>query len=321
MKTITKGLAAVLASSALLLTACGGTGETTATSESTKADAASGNAITVTDVEGRTVTFDKLPERVILSEGRGVFATSILDREHPLDKVVGMGNDLEASAPSYYDNFKKSVPELADVTTIGNMNHGDVTVENLLALNPDVVVMSADAYKTSGTNGLLQKLDDAKIKYVVSDFRQHPLENTTKSVEMLGTVLGKEDAGRVEGDVLLVGFLQVLFGIEVLELVGVQPLGELLDGDVVQRGVVELVPYGEELVVFGGLQFFKAGGCQQALEGLLCGLGVGVVAEFYVGHYFGLVFVRRPGSTGGDDRSRLGSDQLFGGDATGRPVD
>lgn len=196
MKTITKGLAAVLASSALLLTACGGTGETTATSESTKADAASGNAITVTDVEGRTVTFDKLPERVILSEGRGVFATSILDREHPLDKVVGMGNDLEASAPSYYDNFKKSVPELADVTTIGNMNHGDVTVENLLALNPDVVVMSADAYKTSGTNGLLQKLDDVKIKYVVTDFRQHPLENTTKSVEMLGTVLGKEDKAK-----------------------------------------------------------------------------------------------------------------------------
>lgn len=196
MKTITKGLAAVLASSALLLTACGGTGETTATSESTKADAASGNAITVTDVEGRTVTFDKLPERVILSEGRGVFATSILDREHPLDKVVGMGNDLEKSAPSYYDNFKKSVPELADVTTIGNMNHGDVTVENLLALNPDVVVMSADAYKTSGTNGLLQKLDDAKIKYVVTDFRQHPLENTTKSVEMLGTVLGKEDKAK-----------------------------------------------------------------------------------------------------------------------------
>lgn len=196
MKTITKGLAAVLASSALLLTACGGTGETTATSESTKADAASGNAITVTDVEGRTVTFDKLPERVILSEGRGVFATSILDREHPLDKVVGMGNDLEKSAPSYYDNFKKSVPELADVTTIGNMNHGDVTVENLLALNPDVVVMSADAYKTAGTNGLLQKLDDAKIKYVVTDFRQHPLENTTKSVEMLGTVLGKEDKAK-----------------------------------------------------------------------------------------------------------------------------
>lgn len=196
MKTITKGLAAVLASSALLLTACGGTGETTAMSESTKADAASGNAITVTDVEGRTVTFDKLPERVILSEGRGVFATSILDREHPLDKVVGMGNDLEQADPSYYDNFKKSVPELADVTTIGNMNHGDVTVENLLALNPDVVVMSADAYKTSGTNGLLQKLDDAKIKYVVTDFRQHPLENTTKSVEMLGTVLGKEDKAK-----------------------------------------------------------------------------------------------------------------------------
>ena len=196
MKAITKGLAAVLASSALLLTACGGTGETTATSESTKENAASGDAITVTDVEGRTVTFDKLPERVILSEGRGVFATSILDREHPLDKVVGMGNDLEASAPSYYDNFKKSVPELADVTTIGNMNHGDVTVENLLALNPDVVVMSADAYKTSGTNGLLQKLDDAKIKYVVTDFRQHPLENTTKSVEMLGTVLGKEDKAK-----------------------------------------------------------------------------------------------------------------------------
>ena len=36
-------------------------------------------------------------------------------------------------------------------------------------------------------------MDDAGIKYVVTDFRQHPLTNTTKSIELLGKIFDKED--------------------------------------------------------------------------------------------------------------------------------
>ncbi|APT85434.1 ABC transporter substrate-binding protein [Corynebacterium aquilae] len=205
-------LGSLLAASALAISACSNAAndaDTIATEASAvatkaqeakdKADADKG-AVTFTDVKGRTVTLDKAPERVILGEGRGVFATSILDKDHPLDKVVAWGSDLKNAAPTWYANFMEAVPEAKDLPEIGNMAKGDVTVENLLSFNPDLVVMTADHYDGAQTNGLLDKMDAAGINYVVTDFRQHPLENTTKSVALLGEVFGKQDKAKQFND-------------------------------------------------------------------------------------------------------------------------
>ena len=183
MKSYTKMVAGVVvAACTIFVSACGG--GTTSNGEggsSASGNAANNAALTVTDVQGREVSFDKQPERIILAEGRGVFATSILDKDKPFDKVVARGSDLKTAAPSFYEELEKAVPETKDIPEIGNMAKGDVTVENLLSYNPDVVIMTADHYKASETNGMLTRMDDAGIKYVVTDFRQHPLTNTTKS--------------------------------------------------------------------------------------------------------------------------------------------
>lgn len=74
------------------LSACSSNEDTSASTGST--GAAGDTAVTITDVAGREVTFDKQPERIVLGEGRGVFATSILNREDPLEHVVALGVDL-----------------------------------------------------------------------------------------------------------------------------------------------------------------------------------------------------------------------------------
>lgn len=191
-------VAATLTAATALLAACSANtsdeaATTTATTGASTSNKTSGEQLTLTDVKGRTVVLDHAPERIILGEGRGVFATSILDNKNPLDHVVAMGSDLKAAAPSYYDKFMDAVPAAKDIPTIGNMGKGDVTVENLLSHQPDLVIMSADHYDASQGNGLLDKLDTAKIPYVVTDFRQHPMENTTKSVELLGKIWNKQD--------------------------------------------------------------------------------------------------------------------------------
>ncbi|MEJ5998933.1 ABC transporter substrate-binding protein [Corynebacterium sp. H130] len=152
--------------------------------------------MTVTDVAGRTVTFDKLPERIILGEGRALFATSIIDREQPLNKVVAMGNDIKTAAPSYYEKLLEAHPEAKDVQTIGSVAKGDVSVETLLALDPDVITITMDHYKAAKDTGILDKIDSAGLKYVVTDFRIHPLENTTKSVEVYGQILGNPERAK-----------------------------------------------------------------------------------------------------------------------------
>ena len=207
MKTRHTAAGTALFATALVLTACSGsdsgdaagTTENSATESSTTAATSSARTaadgqITITDVEGRTVTFDSLPERIILGEGRGVFATAILDRKDPLDKVVAMGSDLRAAAPAYFDNLVEAYPKAGEVPEIGNIAKGDVTVENLISYEPDALVITADHYDAAKTTGMLDKLDSAGITYIVTDFRQHPMTNTTVSVTALGELFGKEKA-------------------------------------------------------------------------------------------------------------------------------
>ncbi|HCD4227532.1 TPA: ABC transporter substrate-binding protein [Corynebacterium striatum] len=177
--------------SATALSACSNSEDTSASTGST--GAAGDTAVTITDVAGREVTFDKQPERIVLGEGRGVFATSILNREDPLEHVVALGKDLHEAAPSFESKFAETNAAYKDLPTIGNIAKGDVTVENLLAQKPDVVVMTLDHKKGAEKTGFLDKMDQAGLKYVFTDFRQKPLENTPKSMEVFGQLLGQED--------------------------------------------------------------------------------------------------------------------------------
>ena len=175
----TKTLAAIgCAALSFVATACG------ADAKSSDAAADSKGELTVTDVAGRTVTFDKQPERIVLGEGRAMFVTSMLDQGNPGEHIVAIGSDLHQGAPSFENKLFEAKPKLKEMPTIGSIAKGDVTVENLISHNPDVVVMTLDHKKAAEESGFLTKLDQAGLKYVFTDFRQKPLENTAKSVEI-----------------------------------------------------------------------------------------------------------------------------------------
>ena len=112
-------------------------------------DAATGTegAVSFTDLAGRQVELDHAPERVILGEGRSVFATGVLNKEDPLDKVVAIGSDLKQTVPDYYRELEKSVPKVNELPEIGGFTKGDVSVEELISLDPDLIVLSMDQYE------------------------------------------------------------------------------------------------------------------------------------------------------------------------------
>lgn len=152
-------------------------------------------ALTVTDAAGRTVDFDERPERIVLAEGRATFATSLL-QDNPFDHVVAYGEDLEKASPAFKKMLLEKFPEAKEMPTIGSLEKGDATVENILAQKPDVVVMTLDQKKAAEQNGFLANLDAAGLKYVFTDFRQKPLQNTTVTMTLLGDLLGKEDRAK-----------------------------------------------------------------------------------------------------------------------------
>lgn len=178
-----------LVASALLLSACGSAKPASSANSSSEKAA---SAVTVKDVAGREVTFEKLPEKVALGESRAVYGTMILNKDKPLDKVVAWGNDLKANAPDLYERVAKKAPEAKDLPVLGAIPKGDLSVEGLLTYNPDVYVMSLDAWRAGQKNGTLEKFEKAGIKYVVTDFRIDPVKNTEKSMKVLGQVLGRE---------------------------------------------------------------------------------------------------------------------------------
>lgn len=149
---------AVVAASATALAGCSAAEETNNTNNSSGSDDA---ALSFTDLAGRDVELDKAPERVLLGEGRSIFATGILNTENPLDKVVGIGSDLKKNVPDYYNILEEKLPKVTELPEVGAISKGDVTVENLVSLDPDLIVLSKDQYDASQEAGLTEKMDQA----------------------------------------------------------------------------------------------------------------------------------------------------------------
>lgn len=179
---------------AALASALAGCASDNADAGSEQATGAQGTAaVSFTDLAGRQVELDHAPERVILGEGRSVFATGILNKEDPLDKVVAIGSDLKQNVPDYYRELEKTAPKVNELPEIGGFTKGDVTVEELISLDPDLIVLSKDQYEASQTAGLTDKLDQAGLTYAVTDFRAKPLENTVPTMEIFADIFGHED--------------------------------------------------------------------------------------------------------------------------------
>ena len=198
MKLSTKlGAFAIAACTALSLAACSSSETSSASSSTAPATSSSversaTTAITVTDAAGRTLKFDELPERIVLAEGRAAFATALL-QEDPLHNIAAYGQDLVKNAGTFRDKLIELDPEVEKMPVIGSVHKGDVTVENLLAQNPDVVIMTLDQKKAVEESGFISDMDAAGITYAFIDFRQKPLENTTVSMKLLGDLLGQSE--------------------------------------------------------------------------------------------------------------------------------
>lgn len=181
--------AATVAAAGLLLAGCADGDEPA--DDTAAAD--DGAGFTVTDVAGRTVTLDKAPERVLFGESRAAFVTSFLQKDDPTDKIVAWGSDLPSAAPDFYEKLTEADPAAKDITDVGHFKKDDVSVETLLAQQPDIMVLTLQEQKIAEEKGLLAKFDDAGLKYVFTDFREDPLNNTVPSVELVGKVLGREE--------------------------------------------------------------------------------------------------------------------------------
>lgn len=151
--------------------------------------------ITITDLAGETYTFDKPLEKVLLqwSGSGGPFMTmAALLGDEVCDYIAGMDNGLPQNRKDMYDQYIKTLPQLADVPDVGNVDNGDFNTEMAIASGADALIAPLGA-QTALSEDIQPKLEAAGMPVIYMDYHAETMENHIHSTELLGTLFGKEE--------------------------------------------------------------------------------------------------------------------------------
>ncbi|WP_370636736.1 ABC transporter substrate-binding protein [Komagataeibacter sp. FNDCF1] len=149
-------------------------------------------AETVTDLAGRTVEIPAGVHRIILGEGRLIYALAPLEKDHLFDRVVGWQGEFRSADTQSYDQYVATFPKAADVALIGRTTADTVSPERVLDLHPDLAILTVSGHGPGAASELVSQLESAHVPVVFVDFRADPLRDTVKSMQILGTVLHRE---------------------------------------------------------------------------------------------------------------------------------
>ena len=156
----------------------------------TAAFADSEATVEITDMKGRTVTLPADIQRVVVTFNmEEYFAVS---GPEGINKLVGWSHKYwEGRRQDAYDAFTTVYPQLADIPDVGY--NGDISVEAIIALQPDVVLASSTGANYNALEPAFDNLRQAGIECVFFDFHKQTVETHCKSVKLLGTILGQEE--------------------------------------------------------------------------------------------------------------------------------
>ncbi len=159
--------------------------------------------LTVTDLVGRTVELPHNPQRVILGEGRLLYATSILDRDDPVERLAGWAEDMIINDPGTYRAFRAAFPHLEDLPRFANAYAADFSAELAISLEADLIILPLGGYYRAVDGNLLATLEAAEIPTIFVDLREDMLENTAPTMALLGRIFDREEVAQRFNDFYL----------------------------------------------------------------------------------------------------------------------
>lgn len=152
--------------------------------------------ITLTDVLDRQVTFDAPAQRVVV----GFYPEDYMaiGTEAAYDRVVGMSKYIWQARPANWEMYLDHRPSLDEIPGIGRVDTKTFSVEKVISLNPDLIMLADWQYK--GLGGDVERLEAAGIPVVVVDYNAQTLERHVKSTEIIGVITGQEERAKTIAD-------------------------------------------------------------------------------------------------------------------------
>ncbi|WP_445663215.1 ABC transporter substrate-binding protein [Enterobacter soli] len=149
--------------------------------------------VTVKDLDNRSVTIEHEPQRIILQDGRDIFALALLERDNPFAKVVAWNNLPKKQDTETWNVLKRKWPEAEKILDMKFSDQGNVDLETVISRQPDLMIAQLRAKPSLVQTGVLAKLEALHIPVVFVDYELHPVQNTLPSIALLGKVMGQTD--------------------------------------------------------------------------------------------------------------------------------
>ena len=153
---------------------------------------AGAQAKTITDILQRKVDVPDNPQRLVVGESRMIYTLALVEDGNPAKRIVGWPADLKRLDPQTWNRYSAAFPQIKDIPIIGNNNFSQISVEKVIALRPDLVILPIYAKKESNHDSFLAQLTQAHIPVIYVDFRVDQLNNTVPSLRILGEALNDE---------------------------------------------------------------------------------------------------------------------------------
>jgi len=156
--------------------------------------------VTVKDVDNRTVTVEHEPQRIILQDGRDIFALALLERDNPFARVVAWNNLPKKQDTETWNVLKRKWPEAEKILDMKFSDQGNVDLETVISRQPDLMIAQLRARPSLVQSGVLAQLEALHIPVVFVDYELHPVENTLPSIALLGKVMGQTERAQAYMD-------------------------------------------------------------------------------------------------------------------------
>ncbi|MBA5726769.1 ABC transporter substrate-binding protein [Bombella mellum] len=150
----------------------------------------------VRDITGEVVSVPDHPQRIILGEGRLIYALEPLEGRHLFDHIVGWQGEFREADRQNYEQMLKTFPEADRVAVIGRTTADTISPEKVLDLHPDLAIFSTTGHGPGQSGDVTARLKAAHIPVLFVDFRQDPVKTTVPSMLILGEALGHEEEAR-----------------------------------------------------------------------------------------------------------------------------
>ncbi len=149
--------------------------------------------IEVIDLKGRHVMVKVPVNRIVLqsSGSGGAFYTLLaIGGKDVVKKIVGWDSGLKMYRKWIWEKFSTAIPALKNIPDVGYIYKGDFSLEKVISLKPDVVIVPPFAYERGKDE--FERLQNVGIPVVVIDYHSETLENHLKTISLIGKLLGNQ---------------------------------------------------------------------------------------------------------------------------------